>query len=91
MRNQWPKIHAHFAGAFALPRVVSVGITLNEKADAKTYEQFFNKADTEGVVSATKQTVERMYSNAAWLARERANLVSFFNGESSSSQTKTRK
>jgi hypothetical protein len=77
-RRRWSSIVSTFEGAFCLPRLVSMGAQLvSSESFAGEFAAFMKKNKAPTAERAVKQTVERIQSNAKWLAREEKNITKY--------------
>jgi puromycin-sensitive aminopeptidase len=75
LKNNWKIIDQNYnVGGHLLEWFVAPFARFQSTADAKDYSQFFKTHRAPNVARAIEQTLERIYSNAAWIKREKKNI-----------------
>jgi aminopeptidase N len=77
MRHNWRAFQERYGGSRELSYLIEpMGISCSNER-AKEIEEFFKRNPTPGTERTVAQVVERIRSNALWLARDRKKLAAF--------------
>src|SRR5574337_794672 len=77
VKKNWDKILEKYGGKHELARLIGTAAVFTDSKSAKDVEAFFKKNPVPGAVRTVKQAVEQIYSNDAWLKRDRQKIRDF--------------
>ena len=71
-KDNWDEILERYGkGGHMLPRLVKPAVIFTSKKKAEDIRKFFKTHDAPGAERAIEQVIEKIYSNADWLTRDR--------------------
>ena len=79
IKKNWKLLLERYAGSRDLAHLIEPMGVSTSVSQAKDIEQFLKKHPTPGTERTMSQVLERIHSNAAWLAHDRKQLANFFN------------
>lgn len=77
LKNHWEVIVKRYSGGHIFTKFITPVANLTKKEDAKDVKKFFRKNPAPGGERTIAQVLEQIYSNAAWLSRDRKRIQPF--------------
>lgn len=77
VKEHWPTLRERMGGGHLLSRLLMSASDFIERKNAKDIESFFKKNKTPEASRTIAQVLEQIYSNAAWLSRDRKGIRAF--------------
>lgn len=81
VKKNWNLFLERYGSSHALARLVASAGMFTSATKAKEVKQFFKTNPAPGASRTINQAIEKIYSNTAWLSRERKMLTNFFLGK----------
>lgn len=82
-KDNWDEILERYGkGGHMLPRLVKPAVVFTSKKKAEDIRKFFKTHDAPGAERAIEQVIEKIYSNADWLTRDKNKIKAWLNKNS---------
>lgn len=79
VQTKWDELFTRYDGGFLLSRLVQTTTAdFTDEAKAKEVEAFFGQHSAPAAERAVRQSVEKVRSNARWLARDATAMSQWF-------------